>query len=286
MQVTTADVRSILTRTSGYLKTVCSHSLQPYRGCAFGRALCGVGCYVQHNAYLTRGAPWGTFLEARTNAAEVYRDQYDRERRWALRSRGRFAVFLSSATEPFMPQEVRLGVTRRVLEAMLDQPPDELILQTHSHLVTTYLDLYPALAAKCDVRFHVSIETDRESLPGLPPHASSIAARFAAAAELKSAGLRVVVTVSPLLPIAEPEDFFQRIARVADAVVIDHFIEGDGTPTGSRTLRTPLPRAMAAIDPHSVTLAYRDEIVRIAQSFLPGCVGVGIDGFAARYVKL
>ena len=285
MQTTVVNVRSILTRTSGYLKSVCSHSLQPYRGCAFGRALCGVGCYVQHNAYLTQGRPWGSFLEARTNAAEVYHEQYERELRWARRNRGGFAVFLSSSTEPFLPQELRLGVTRRVLEAMIEEPPDELIVQTHSHLVTVYVDLYRALAERCELRFHVSIETDQESVPGLPPHASSVAKRLNAAAQLKAVGFRVVVTVSPLLPIAEPGRFFARIAEVADAVVIDHFIEGDGSVGGSRTNRTRLPAAMAAIRPESVTLAYREEMVRLARAVLPGRVGVGIDGFAGRYLE-
>jgi hypothetical protein len=42
--LTEARVRSILTRATGYLRTVCSHSLQPYRGCTFGNSLCGVGC--------------------------------------------------------------------------------------------------------------------------------------------------------------------------------------------------------------------------------------------------
>jgi len=64
-----ATVRSILTRTTGYLRTVTSHSLQPYRGCSYGNALCGVGCYVRHNGWVTRGEAWGSFLEARTNAA-------------------------------------------------------------------------------------------------------------------------------------------------------------------------------------------------------------------------
>jgi hypothetical protein len=129
--VTEARVSHILTRTSGFLRTVSSHLLQ-YRGCTFGRSLCGVGCYVQHNRWVTRGAPWGGFLEARTNAGEVYREQYETERRWAQASRGRFVIFLSSSTEPFVPQEERLAVTRRLLEAMLDRPPDGLIVQTLS----------------------------------------------------------------------------------------------------------------------------------------------------------
>jgi DNA repair photolyase len=283
MLVTDTRVKSILTRTTGFLKSVSSHSLQPYRGCSFGGSLCGVGCYVQHNGFVTRGQPWGTFLDARTNAAAVYLEAVERERRWARQSRGRFSIFMSSSTDPFVPQEDRFRVTRGVLEAMLREPPDELTVQSHTHRVANYLDLYQTLAATCDLRIHVSIETDRERLPGLPAPASSVAARFDAAARLRSAGVRVVVTVSPLLPIADPVSFFTRIAHSADAVVIDHFIEGDGSPDGSRTLKTALPDAMAELDPRSANLAYRDEMVAIARHIMPGRVGVSADGFAGRF---
>jgi DNA repair photolyase len=280
--IRTVPVKTILTRAGGYLRPVASHSLQPYRGCTFGRSLCGVGCYVRHNHFVTRGAPWGTFLEVRENAAEVYRRQHAAERDWARRARGEMAIFLSSSTDPFLPQEDRFRVTRRLLEAMCEQPPDLLIVQTHSHRVTAYLDLYPRLARVCRLRFHVSIESDRDRLPGLPPPASSVERRLAAAAALKAAGLPVVITVSPLLPIAEPERFFARIAAAADAAVIDHFIGGDGTPDGARTLRTALPAAMRAVDPGALSLDYRDRIVAVARRILPGRVGVGAAGFAGQ----
>jgi DNA repair photolyase len=279
-----ATVRRILTRTTGYLRSVTSHSLQPYRGCSFGNALCGVGCYVRASPWVTRGEAWGSFLEARVNAAERYRAEAPRERRWARRARGAFSVFLASSTDPFVPQERSLGITRRTLEAMCDEPPDELVVQTHTHRVTDCLDLYPRLARACRLRFHLSIESDRDRLPGLPPPASPVARRFAAAAALRAAGLRVVVTVSPLLPIADPETFFARIAEVADAAVIDHFVGGDGTPDGSRTRRTPLPAAMEAVLPGSSALTYRDEIVALARRAMPGRVGVGAEGFAGRYL--
>jgi hypothetical protein len=72
---------------------------------------------------------------------------------------------------------------------------------------------------------------------------------------------------------------------VADAVVIDHFIAGDGTADGTRTLRTELPEAMRQVDPRSTTLAYRDFIVEVARRFFPGRVGVNIDGFAGRMLQ-
>ena len=281
--LTEARVSRILTRTTGFLRTVSSHSLQPYRGCTFGRTLCGVGCYVRHNRWVTRGAPWGDFLEVRTNAADAYREQYEVERRWARRSRDAFTIFLSSSTDPFLPQEDRFGVTRRLLAAMCEQPPDGLIVQTHTHRVTRYLDVYARLAAATRLRFHVSIESDRDRLPSLPAPASSVARRFEAAAALRAAGHRVVITVSPLLPIADPRGFFTRIADSADAVVVDHFIGGDGSAGGSRTLATALPDAMARIDPASVALEYRERMIAIASAVMPGRVGVSIDGFAGRF---
>ena len=281
--VSQTQVRSILTRTSGFLRTVTSHSLQPYRGCSYGSALCGVGCYVRHNGLLTRGQPWGSFLEVRVNAADAYIQQVDAESRWAHRQ-GTFSVFVSSSTDPFVPQEQKFRVTHSVLEAMCSAPPDELILQTHSHTVIQYAELLARLAMVCQLRVHLSIESDRNRLPGLPAPASSVDRRFAAATQLRAAGVRVVITAAPLLPIADPDSFFARIACHADAVVIDHFIGGDGSTQGSRTSRTALPHAMATIDPDSTTIAYRDRMVDIARRYLPGRVGVSIDGFAGRFL--
>lgn len=283
VDVTQVEVRSILTRTGGYLRTVASHSLQPYRGCTFGNSLCGVGCYVQHNAWVTQGRPWGGFLEVRTNAADVYRASHGRESKWARRKHGEFSIFCSSATDPFVPQERQFGITASLLQAMLDQPPDTLILQTHTHRVLDQASEIASLSARCNMRVHISIESDRDRLPGLPPSASPVERRLAACGELRRAGVFTVVTVAPLLPIAEPELFFDRIAEVADAVVIDHYIGGDGSPNGARTLRTRLPDAIAAIDPDATTLAYRERVIELARRTMPGRVGVSESGFAAIY---
>ena len=282
MEILHTTVRSILTRTSGFLHDVSSHSLQPYRGCALGNSLCGVGCYVQHNIYVTQGRPWGSFVEVRDNAAEAYRRQYESEKAWARR-RGGFGIFLSSSTEPFQPIERSAGITRSVLETMAELPPDFLILQTHSHHVLDCMDVYEPLSRVCDLRFHISVESDRDELPGLPRSASPVAKRIEACAELKSAGQRVVVTVSPLLPMDDPERFFAQLREVCDAVVIDHYVGGDGSADGSRTRKTLLPVAMEAINPLSVCLEYRDEIAAVARRYFPGKVGLNIEGFAGKY---
>ncbi len=283
MTISETSVKNALTRTSGYLTDISSHSLQPYRGCSLGNSLCGQACYVQHNPFLTRGKAWGSFLEARSNCAESYLANQQRERVWARKQFGSFSIFLASSTEPFLPQEKRLGVTRRLLEAMLHHPPDLLIVQTHSAGVLWYRDLYPRL--KCDLRFHLSVESDRSRLPGLPPSAYTVEQRLAAAQALSQDGHQVVITVSPLLPVKNPVDFFARISRVARAVVLDHFILGDGSRDGSRTRKTPVPKVMELVEPGSTSLDYRDRLAALA-TLQPGlAVGLGRQGFGARYLS-
>ena len=85
------------------------------------------------------------------------------------------------------------------------------------------------------------------------------------------------------LPIDRPEAFFKRLSSAFDAVVIDHFIGGDGSPDGARTRRTPLPIAMQAVLPGSVDVAYRDEMIALARRHASR-VGVGQAGFAGRYL--
>jgi hypothetical protein len=100
-------------------------------------------------------------------------------------------------------------------------------------------------------------------------------------------GFTVIATVAPLLPIEHPLEFFAHLGEVADAVVIDHFIGGDGSPTedGSRTRRTALPLAIETALPGSATRAYRDAIVEQACAVLGRHrVGVGIAGFAGKFL--
>lgn len=284
MQICETPCRSILTRVSGYLRDVCSHSLNPYTGCGFGRSSCGEGCYVRFNQWLMKGRTWGGFVDVKINAAEVYSGSVLRERSWARARSQDFAVFLASATDPWQPLERKYRITRQVLRAMMESPPDRLILQTHSPDILDDLDLIQALSLRCRLRVQISIEGDRERLPGLPPPPSSLEDRIRALGVFAGRGVQTVACLSPLYPLKDPHRFFARLARTGiEAVVIDHFVQGDGTPDGSRTRQTRLPAAMAEVDPESLDLSYGDRVVAIARGYLP--VGVSASGFAGDYSR-
>ena len=282
MKITETECISILTRTSGYLKEVCSHSLNPYIGCGYGNSSCGEGCYVRFNQWLNRGREWGRFVDVKVNADEVYLNTAKVERRWAIQRGMPFSIFLSSSTDPWQPIERKFRVTRRVLGAMFEETPDVLILQTHSSMIEEDVEHIISLSCKCDLRVHLSIEGDRDHLPGLSPPPCSVDERIRLVKEFASRGINIVVCMSPLYPLIDPDHFFSRLAKSgASAVVIDHFIEGDGTQDGSRTRRTRLPQAIATVDEQALELSYRDKVAAIAMNYLP--VGISSSGFAGVY---
>ncbi len=284
MKISETQCQSILTRTSGYLREVSSHSLNPYVGCGFGRSSCGEACYVRSNHWLTRGRDWGRFVDVKINAAAVYLKTADREKTWARKNRGLFSVFFSSSTDPWQPVEKKVRLTRQLLTVMHKCSPDQLILQTHSTGLLEDLDRIKSLSQICDLRVHLSIEGDRDRLPGLPPPPCSLEERMQALSQLVNRGIETVVCLSPLYPMQTPDAFFSRLSQMGiSAVVIDHFVEGDGTQDGSRTLKTGLPAAMGRVAPESLDLSYRESIALIAEKYLP--VGISASGFAGQYTR-
>ena len=231
--------RSILTPTSGYLAAGFTHTINAYQGCAFAGALCGTFCYAQHNHWITRGRDWGLY-GAKRNARTAYRRDHDRIKRPARGEPSPLKIYMSSATDPYLPQESRLGLTRSILEEMIERPPDAIVIQTHHDRIERDVDLIAELSTKSLVWASITIETDHERLPGFPPHACSPSRRLEALARLRKRGIPTQAAVSPLLPLADTEDFARRLDSACDRVILDHYLIGDGSPGGARTRRTSL----------------------------------------------
>jgi DNA repair photolyase len=283
MQVETQPARTILSPTGGFLRGF-THTLNPYRGCSFGGALCGVYCYASETRYgRDRGLPWGGYLYAKEGAASLYRAEVARlrERHEPIR------IFMSSVTDPYVPQEKRLGVTRSLLAAMTEAPPDLLVLQTHTPGPLGDLDLLVRIGAHARVVVQITVETDRERISGLPPHATPLAARIEALARLRAAGLKTVAVVSPLLPLRDERAFAAQLGACAHAVILDHYLLGDGSKDGARTRRArshaerTLPEVLA--DGPLAEWATLERFFQVVETFRevlgPERVGVSQDGF-------
>ncbi len=228
-------VRQWLTPTSGYL-TGYTHTLNPYIGCDFACSY----CYVRRMPpALFRGIPWGEWVDVKEVAPHRFAAELARKK-----SKGPVRIFMSSATDPYQRLEAKEHVTRSLLEVMAADPPEFLLIQTRSPLVTRDLELIRQLLPH--VRVSMTIETDREDVrraftPGTPP----LAARIEACRAVRKADVPLQVAVSPLLPCTDR--FAEQLAGLdADRIVLDDFFMGDGSG-GKRTRQLGLQPIFAEL---------------------------------------
>jgi DNA repair photolyase len=230
---------SILTPTSGFLGTGYTHTINVYQGCAFAGSLCGTYCYAQHNRWITKGRSWGLY-GAKRHVPDAYRRDYDRIKRPKRGASKPLRIYMSSSTDPYLPQEKTLRLTWSLLDEMRERPPDVLVVQSHHTMVERDIDLIAELAPKCELWVSLTVETDMDPVPGFPPHTCAPARRLETLRTFRTRGIRTQATVSPLLPLANPAWFADQLNAACDRVILDHYLIGDGSPNGWRTRRTTL----------------------------------------------
>ena len=169
MEVREVTCRTIVNKTGGFLSGF-THTLNPYHGCSYGGTLCGLPDYAPEIVRsFGEKRVWGRYLDVKTNAPEAYADDHDGIRSGASPA---LRIYMSSVTDPYVPQERRHRVTRRILEAMRTRPPDLLALQTHTPNVLWDEDLIVDLSERFPLSLQISVETDRESLG--PPFMAAV----------------------------------------------------------------------------------------------------------------
>jgi DNA repair photolyase/predicted SprT family Zn-dependent metalloprotease len=240
-EVNWIDNKSILTPTSGFLEGY-THTLNPYVGCSNAHSICGTYCYAQHQHWIVRGRAWGLY-GAKRNIRNTYQRDFDRLKHPRHAQPKPLRVYMSSSTDPYLPQEKKLCLTQAILEEMQNRPPDVLVIQTHTTLISRDFDLIRQLAEKCELWVSITVETDMDHILGFPPHPSKPAQRIETLKRFREAGVQTQATISPLLPIADPQQFAQALNTACDRVIIDHYEYGDGSH-GARTRRTNFPQLL------------------------------------------
>ena len=174
-------------------------SVNPYRGCEHG---C-IYCYARptHSFLnLSPGLDFETRIVAKVNAAQRLRE--------ALSARNYTPMLLNigSVTDAYQPVERRLSITRSVIEVLREaRHPFSII--TKSSLVERDIDLIAPMARDGLAAVYLSITTLDASLARvMEPRAASPLRRLRTIETLAKAGIRVGVSVSPVIPfLNEPE---------------------------------------------------------------------------------
>lgn len=186
---------SILSRASGFMDDY-DFTLNPYSGCSFGCSYC-------YAAFFSRTAEkrkdWGFWLEVKENAVELLK----KIRPLSLHNK---RIYMSSVTDPYQPIEKELLLTRKLLSLLLPHQP-RLVIQTRSPLVTRDIDLFIHFKA---IQVNMTITTDSETVrKTFEPLCPSNELRLAAIQAVHAAGVEACITMTPLLPVENPERFAQ-----------------------------------------------------------------------------
>jgi|SRR5262245_2118518 len=220
--------RSIFSPATGFILRGGFHwTCNPYLGCSFGCTYC-YAMFLPQNRRPKED--WGKWFQAKTNAIELAKKHGPKI--------GGQALYLSSVTDPYLPAERSLKLTRGILEAVLPHQP-RLLVQTRGPLVTRDLDVLAQFRA---VRVNVSIPTDSETVrQAFEPKAPPLDRRWQALEQIRAAGVPIGICVTPMLPLEQPDAFVERlVAFRPDVLVVQDFHDsggGFGADTGAAARR-------------------------------------------------
>lgn len=168
-------------------------SLNPYRGCEHG---C-IYCYARPtHAYLglSPGLDFETQIFHKPDAPRLLREALSHPDYVCS------TIVLGTATDAYQPFERQEGLTRALLEVMLDTGHPVSVV-TKSSLIVRDIDLWAELARRNLAHVGISLTTlDGPLARQLEPRASAPHARLAAMRQLSEAGIPVSLFVSPLIP--------------------------------------------------------------------------------------
>lgn len=160
--------------------------INPYIGCLHG---C-IYCYARFmKRFTNHPEPWGQFIDVKINAPDLIPQN---TKKYENKSIG-----ISSVTDAYQPIERKYKLTRRVLKNLILLQPDLWIL-TKSDLVVRDIDLLKQFK-KCAVGVSLSTLDDKVRKE-VEPFAAPVEKRINALKELKEAGIKTHVFISPIFP--------------------------------------------------------------------------------------
>jgi len=169
-------------------------TVNPYRGCAMGCRYC-YATYTHEYLGLEAKSDFHRAIYFKTGGAE------DTLRRLAATVRRGERVALGTATDPYQPGEAELRVTRRFLEQAAQLRGLRLGITTKGAIVLRDVDLLLKIHERSRLSVQVSLNSlDAGLLRRIEPWAPPPEVRIEVLRRLVEAGVRVGLSLSPILP--------------------------------------------------------------------------------------
>lgn len=260
-EVTYKNASSILTEAKGFMASY-DYTLNPYSGCSFG-------CNYCYAAFFSRTEEqrknWGYWVNVKENALQLL----VKFRKKSLRDK---TIYMSSVTDPYQPIERELNLTRSLLKELLDFHQPRLVIQTRSPIATRDIDLFKQFKV---IQVNMTITTDSETVRKVfEPLCPSNASRLKAIKEINDAGVNTCITMTPLLPIENAEDFAKKLL---DTGIKKFIIQPFHSDKGKFVASTG-EKARQLVKEMDWTDDKYQKVLDVIQKYIPE-IGIGKDGF-------
>lgn len=256
------NAASILTKPTGFMEGY-DYSLNPYSGCSFGCTYCYAAFFSRDKNKMDK---WGYWVEVKENALAMLK----KKRKKPIIDE---IVYMSSVTDPYQPIEKKLEITRQLLKEFSDYHNIRLVVQTRSSLVTRDVDLLKKIGR---VQVNMTITTDDEEVRKVfEPHCPSNKARLKAIKEVNEAKIQSCITMTPLLPVRDAEQFAIDLKETG----IENFIIQPFHRTKGRFIAGTRESALQILQKFNWSDDRYNEVFKTIKAHIPQ-IGVGKQGFA------
>lgn len=243
---------TLLTKASGFMNGF-DFTLNPYGGCTFGCTYCYAAFFARSGELRDN---WGYWVQVKENALDLL----VKKRKKPLTDK---TIYMSSVTDPYQPVEKDAEITRSILEELLRYHNPRLVIQTRSPLVTRDIDL---LSQFEHVQVNMTVTTDDETVRKVfEPLCPSNGARLNAIRKVHESGINSCVTMTPLLPVADPHQLSRSLLETGiNSFVVQPFHASKGKfVAGTRE------QAMSLIQEMNWGTARYNETLEIIKSYIP-----------------
>ena len=260
--ITYKNSASILTKPTGFMESY-DYSLNPYSGCSFGCTYCYAAFFSRDKDKMDN---WGYWVEVKENALTMLK----KKRRKPLVDK---IIYMSSVTDPYQPIERKIEITRQLLQEFAEYHNIRLVIQTRSPLATRDIDLFKRIGR---VQVNMTVTTDDETVRKVfEPYCPSNKVRLKAIKKIHDAGIQSCITMTPLLPIQDPEQFALDLKEThIEKFIIQPFHKNKG-----KFIAGTRDNALDILDNYQWTNARYKEVLEIFQKHIPS-IGIGKKGFA------
>lgn len=252
---------SILTEAKGFMGGY-DYTLNPYSGCSFGCTYCYAAFFSRTEEQRTN---WGYWVQVKENALQLL----IKFRKKSLKDK---TIYMSSVTDPYQPIEKELNLTRSLLKELSTYHQPRLVIQTRSPLAKRDIDIFKEFNV---IQVNMTITSDSERVRKVfEPLCPSNASRLNAIKEINDAGVNTCITMTPLLPIENAEDFAKKLLDTG----IKKFIIQPFHPDKGKFVASTRESAIQLVKEMDWTFEKYQRVLEIIQKYIPD-IGIGKDGF-------